>query len=341
MQRTMSLLNLDLGAADVAPHCIGRPDSLGLSLEASLGSSYLDTDMFASGCGNQSAQNFVLPDELPSPLDACMPAPGLMLSIDDDPKHHHHQQHGGLLAHADVGSLYSEFTGLEGGAGGPLYSTGAGHHLQSAAQQRRLYQLVLLSPGTGELMRRTTDGDAQEAARVLESESGSSALSTAGGSLPRALSFVAGNGSGNAGAAARSDDGEEVGGGTRDQGASAKRQRTGKTSAVSVLVPHGQQQLHSHQEGHQQQSAQQPHHHPQQQQPQRRGPAPKAQQPLVEKRTGPCTHCGVDESPQWRKGPAGKPVLCNACGTRFRRTHQLGPPIPSAVYRGVQPRRAN
>ncbi|KAA6411209.1 MAG: hypothetical protein FRX49_13807, partial [Trebouxia sp. A1-2] len=29
-------------------------------------------------------------------------------------------------------------------------------------------------------------------------------------------------------------------------------------------------------------------------------------------------------SPQWRKGPRCKPVLCNACGTRFLRTRSLG-----------------
>jgi hypothetical protein len=36
------------------------------------------------------------------------------------------------------------------------------------------------------------------------------------------------------------------------------------------------------------------------------------------------------ESPQWRRGPPAKPILCNACGTRYRRTHNLGPPIPSS-----------
>jgi hypothetical protein len=35
------------------------------------------------------------------------------------------------------------------------------------------------------------------------------------------------------------------------------------------------------------------------------------------------------ESPQWRRGPPTKPMLCNACGTRYRRTNQLGPPVPS------------
>ncbi|OUS43703.1 GATA-4/5/6 transcription factor [Ostreococcus tauri] len=40
---------------------------------------------------------------------------------------------------------------------------------------------------------------------------------------------------------------------------------------------------------------------------------------------GPCDHCGALESPQWRRGPAAKPMLCNACGTRYRRTNNLGP----------------
>ncbi|KAK9795204.1 hypothetical protein WJX73_008659 [Symbiochloris irregularis] len=39
---------------------------------------------------------------------------------------------------------------------------------------------------------------------------------------------------------------------------------------------------------------------------------------------GPCCHCLVAESPQWRKGPKCKPILCNACGTRFLRTRSLG-----------------
>ncbi|KAL6781526.1 CGL106 [Auxenochlorella protothecoides x Auxenochlorella symbiontica] len=38
-----------------------------------------------------------------------------------------------------------------------------------------------------------------------------------------------------------------------------------------------------------------------------------------------CSHCGVTESPQWRRGPAHKPLLCNACGTRYRRTNQFLP----------------
>ena len=42
-----------------------------------------------------------------------------------------------------------------------------------------------------------------------------------------------------------------------------------------------------------------------------------------ERRLGPCDHCGVTESPQWRKGPPKKPMLCNACGTRYMRTRSL------------------
>jgi hypothetical protein len=34
---------------------------------------------------------------------------------------------------------------------------------------------------------------------------------------------------------------------------------------------------------------------------------------------GPCSNCGTTSSPQWRKGPKNKPILCNACGIRFHR----------------------
>lgn len=43
-----------------------------------------------------------------------------------------------------------------------------------------------------------------------------------------------------------------------------------------------------------------------------------------------CVSAVFAESPQWRRGPPAKPILCNACGTRYRRTHNLGPPIPSS-----------
>lgn len=41
-------------------------------------------------------------------------------------------------------------------------------------------------------------------------------------------------------------------------------------------------------------------------------------------RQGPCGHCKTPYSPQWRKGPRNKPVLCNACGIRFLRNRHLG-----------------
>ncbi|EOA17335.1 hypothetical protein CARUB_v10005611mg [Capsella rubella] len=31
-----------------------------------------------------------------------------------------------------------------------------------------------------------------------------------------------------------------------------------------------------------------------------------------------CSHCGVEETPQWRMGPLGAKTLCNACGVRFK-----------------------
>ncbi|CAN4099739.1 unnamed protein product [Withania somnifera] len=33
---------------------------------------------------------------------------------------------------------------------------------------------------------------------------------------------------------------------------------------------------------------------------------------------GPCYHCGVTGTPLWRNGPPEKPILCNACGSRWR-----------------------
>jgi len=75
--------------------------------------------------------------------------------------------------------------------------------------------------------------------------------------------------------------------------------------------------------------------------------------PFSHRNGGPCDHCCVKESPQWRRGPAHKPVLCNACGTRYRRTNQLGPvaarpgaaarkrPPPAAVERPAKEARAD
>ena len=36
-----------------------------------------------------------------------------------------------------------------------------------------------------------------------------------------------------------------------------------------------------------------------------------------------CDHSGVTETPLWRRGPASMPCLCNACGTRHRRTGRV------------------
>mmetsp|Transcript_19940 Transcript_19940/g.23911 ORF Transcript_19940/g.23911 Transcript_19940/m.23911 type:complete len:174 (+) Transcript_19940:305-826(+) len=62
-----------------------------------------------------------------------------------------------------------------------------------------------------------------------------------------------------------------------------------------------------------------------------RTPRTPPTQQAAHKPGGPCDHCGTLESPQWRRGPAAKPMLCNACGTRYRRTNQLGPPVTAAA----------
>lgn len=46
-------------------------------------------------------------------------------------------------------------------------------------------------------------------------------------------------------------------------------------------------------------------------------------------RQGPCGHCKTPYSPQWRKGPRNKPVLCNACGIRYLRNRHLGRTVVS------------
>ncbi|WOL09572.1 hypothetical protein Cni_G18325 [Canna indica] len=43
---------------------------------------------------------------------------------------------------------------------------------------------------------------------------------------------------------------------------------------------------------------------------------------------GPCRHCGVTSTPLWRNGPPDKPVLCNACGSRWRTKGSLANYIP-------------
>uniref|UniRef100_A0A7R9V485 GATA-type domain-containing protein n=1 Tax=Chlamydomonas euryale TaxID=1486919 RepID=A0A7R9V485_9CHLO len=38
---------------------------------------------------------------------------------------------------------------------------------------------------------------------------------------------------------------------------------------------------------------------------------------------GPCSHCGTQDSPQWRRPLTKKVVLCNACGIYYSRHHSL------------------
>lgn len=46
---------------------------------------------------------------------------------------------------------------------------------------------------------------------------------------------------------------------------------------------------------------------------------------------GPCYHCGVTSTPLWRNGPPEKPVLCNACGSRWRTKGTLAHYTPLRV----------
>lgn len=46
-------------------------------------------------------------------------------------------------------------------------------------------------------------------------------------------------------------------------------------------------------------------------------PGPGRVLPMPPKQ-GPCSHCGATSTPLWRKGPPDRPVLCNACGTRWK-----------------------
>ncbi|XP_049389203.1 GATA transcription factor 26-like [Solanum stenotomum] len=43
---------------------------------------------------------------------------------------------------------------------------------------------------------------------------------------------------------------------------------------------------------------------------------------------GPCFHCSVKQTILWRNGPPEKPVLCNACGSRWRVRRTLDGYIP-------------
>ncbi len=46
--------------------------------------------------------------------------------------------------------------------------------------------------------------------------------------------------------------------------------------------------------------------------------------PRFGKDAGPCSHCGANDTPQWREGPPQKLVLCNACGLWYKRHGHLG-----------------
>lgn len=54
--------------------------------------------------------------------------------------------------------------------------------------------------------------------------------------------------------------------------------------------------------------------------------------------SGPCMNPDCEhpyDSPQWRKGPANAPVLCNACGTRWLRNGTLKPLVVSGSPAGA------
>ncbi|KAK9842008.1 hypothetical protein WJX81_003992 [Elliptochloris bilobata] len=48
---------------------------------------------------------------------------------------------------------------------------------------------------------------------------------------------------------------------------------------------------------------------------------------------GPCDHCGRTDSPAWRRGPPGKPHLCNACGVRYLGKGHLNGYMPGCKAR--------
>ncbi|XBI97259.1 hypothetical protein VPH35_033433 [Triticum aestivum] len=57
------------------------------------------------------------------------------------------------------------------------------------------------------------------------------------------------------------------------------------------------------------------------------------------KKEGPCFHCRVMSSPLWRHGPPEKPVLCNACGTRWRKKGTLDNYTPAPQVQRKQPKK--
>ncbi|KAL6780904.1 hypothetical protein ACKKBG_A08950 [Auxenochlorella protothecoides x Auxenochlorella symbiontica] len=57
-------------------------------------------------------------------------------------------------------------------------------------------------------------------------------------------------------------------------------------------------------------------------------------------RGGPCCHCKATESHCWRRGPPSKPILCNACGSRYLVKRSLEGYQPLAM-RGMIKQRAS
>ncbi|KAK7399665.1 hypothetical protein VNO78_10853 [Psophocarpus tetragonolobus] len=47
------------------------------------------------------------------------------------------------------------------------------------------------------------------------------------------------------------------------------------------------------------------------------------------RKCGPCFHWGIHFTPLWRTGPESKPVLCNACGSRYRKCGSLEDYLPN------------
>ncbi|KAL2342167.1 hypothetical protein Fmac_010107 [Flemingia macrophylla] len=59
---------------------------------------------------------------------------------------------------------------------------------------------------------------------------------------------------------------------------------------------------------------------------------------------GPCLHCGInyiEATPLWRNGPSDKPVLCNACGSRYKLKGHLDNYLPKNLQLHPHPKNLN
>lgn len=56
--------------------------------------------------------------------------------------------------------------------------------------------------------------------------------------------------------------------------------------------------------------------------------SPRSLKEVYMGKQGPCCHCGISTTPLWRNGPPEKPVLCNACGSRWRTKGTLANYMP-------------